>query len=209
MSVESLGFYLLAWFLVALTPGPAVICVMSQAAKYGWQSGFRGIAGIQIGNLIFFLCMALGLVTLLPAMTNVLVLLQIAGAAYLLYLGVRMIVSSLQRAPREIVFASRRAEKLGNLVLQAVFIQLTNPKALMFVSALVPQFLDPNRHLMFQLAVLLSCTLAVDTLVLGSYVLLADRGRQALGHIGVLRWIEGIFGLALMGFGVRLLDWRK
>ena len=79
----------------------------------------------------------------------------------------------------------------------------------MFVSALVPQFLDPNRELAFQMAILLSCTVAVDTVVLGSYVLLADRGRQALRHTAILRWIECVFGLALVGLGVRLLEWRK
>ena len=55
--------------------------------------------GIQIGNLIFFLCIAFGLVTLLAAVTNAFVALQIAGAAYLLYLGSRIIISSLQRTP--------------------------------------------------------------------------------------------------------------
>lgn len=209
MSIESLLLYLLTWFLVALTPGPAVICVMSQTAKYGRQAGFRGIAGIQIGNLIFFLCIGLGLVTLLSTITNAFVLLQIAGAAYLLYLGLRMIISSFQRAPEETLSACQPAEKASNLVVQAVLVQLTNPKALVFVSALVPQFLDPDRQLVFPLAVLLSCTVAVDTVVLRSYVLLADRGRQALRHTGVLRWIECTFGLALVGFGVRLLDWRK
>ena len=79
----------------------------------------------------------------------------------------------------------------------------------MFGSALVPQFLDPNRELVFQMAILLSCTVAVDTAVLGSYVLLADRGRQALRHTLILRWIECVFGLALVGLGVRLLEWRK
>jgi homoserine/homoserine lactone efflux protein len=209
MSIESLLLYLLTWLLVALTPGPAVICVMSQTTRYGLQAGLCGIAGIQIGNLIFFLCIAFGLVTLLSAITNVFVLLQIAGAAYLLYLGLRIIISSLQRSPGETIPACRPAEKPGNLVGQAVFVQLTNPKALMFVSALVPQFLDPDRQLVLQMAILLSCTVAVDTVVLGSYVLLADRGRQALRHTGVLRWIECIFGLALVGLGVRLLAWRK
>jgi homoserine/homoserine lactone efflux protein len=209
MSIESLLLYLLTCLLVALTPGPVVICVMSQTASYGLQAGFRGIAGIQIGNLIFFLCIAFGLITLLSAITNAFVLLQIAGAAYLLYLGLRIIISSLQRSTGETIPACRPAEKAGNLVVQAAFVQLTNPKALMFVSALVPQFLDPDRQLVFQMAILLSCTVVVDTVVLGSYVLLADRGRQALRHTRVLRWIECTFGLALVGLGIRLLDWRK
>jgi homoserine/homoserine lactone efflux protein len=208
MNGESLLLYLSTWLLVALTPGPAVIYVMSQTARYGLQAGLRGIVGIQLGNFIFFLCIAVGLVTLLRAITHAFVALQIAGAAYLLYLGFRIIISSLQRAPREMYPPCRPGEAGSNLV-QAVLLQLTNPKALLFVSALVPQFLDPERQLMFQMAILLSCTVAVDAVVLGSYVLLADRGKHALRHAGVLRWIECAFGVALVGLGVRLLDWRK
>lgn len=102
MNIESLLLYLLTWLLVALTPGPAVICVMSQAARYGTKAGFRGVVGIQIGNLIFFLCIAFGLVTLLAAVTNAFVALQIAGAAYLLYLGSRIIISSLPCSERRV-----------------------------------------------------------------------------------------------------------
>ena len=209
MNIQSLGLYLSSWLLVALTPGPAVIYVMSQTSRYGWRAGFRGIAGIQIGNLIFFVCIACGLVTLLATVTNAFVVLQIAGAGYLLYLGSRMIISSLRRTSRARVLGRRPAEKAGNLVVQALLVQLTNPKALIFVSALVPQFLDPDRQLVLQMAILLSCTVAVDTVVLGSYVLLADRGRHALRQTEFSRWIECTFGLALVGLGVRLLDWRK
>jgi homoserine/homoserine lactone efflux protein len=209
MNIESLLLYLLTWLLVALTPGPAVIYVMSQTARYGWRAGLRGIVGIQIGNLTFFLCIAFGLVTLLMAITNAFLFLQIAGAAYLLYLGFRIIISSLQRTGQKTVPATQPPEKAGDLVLSAVFVQLTNPKALMFVSALVPQFLDPARQLVFQMAILLSCTIAIDTVVLGSYVLLADRGSHALRRTGVLRWIECAFGVALVGLGVRLLEWRR
>jgi homoserine/homoserine lactone efflux protein len=116
---------------------------MSQTAKSGIQAGFRGILGIQIGNVIFFLCIAFGLVTLVAGATNALVVVQIAGAGYLLYLGLGMIISSLRRAPEETTPARRRGQGSGNVVVQALLVQLTNPKALMFVSALVPQFLDP------------------------------------------------------------------
>ena len=209
MNIDSLLLYLVTWFLVALTPGPAVICVMSQAARYGLGAGFRGVVGIQLGNLVFFLGIAFGLVTLLTAATNAFAVLQIAGAAYLFYLGVRIIVSSLQRTSGETIPARWPAEKPGNLVVQAALVQLTNPKALMFVSALVPQFLDSERPLVLQIAILLSCTVAIDTLVLGSYVLLADRGTHALRHTSALRWIQCTFGFALVSLGVRLLDWRK
>jgi homoserine/homoserine lactone efflux protein len=209
MNIESLLLYLSTWLLVALTPGPAVIYVMSQTARYGWLAGLRGVVGIQIGNAIFFLGLAFGLVTVLRAITNAFLVLQIVGAAYLLYLGVRIIISSLQRNYGETIPAGQPAAKPADLVLSAVLVQLTNPKALMFVSALVPQFLDPARELMVQMAILLSCTVVIDTAVLGSYVLLADRGSHALRHTGILRWIECAFGIALLGLGIRLLDWRK
>jgi homoserine/homoserine lactone efflux protein len=209
MNIESLVLYFVTWLLVALTPGPAVVWVMSQAVRYGLEAGFRGVVGIQIGNLIFFLCLAFGLVTLLMAITNAFLVLQIAGAVYLLYLGVRIIISSFQRTAGGTIPTGWPAEKPGHFVLRAVLVQLANPKALMFVSALVPQFLDPERPLVLQLAILFSCTFAVDTVVLGSYVLLADRGGHALRHTGIFRWIERAFGLALVGLGVRLLDWRK
>ena len=61
MNIESLLLYLSTWLLVALTPGPAVIYVVSQTARYGLQAGLRGIVGIQLGNLIVFLCIAVGI----------------------------------------------------------------------------------------------------------------------------------------------------
>ena len=209
MHVQPFVLSLLTWFLVALTPGPAVICVMSQAARHGLQAGFRGIVGIQIGNLIFFVCIAFGLVTLLATMTNAFVILQIAGAAYLLFLGVRIIISSLQRTSAETVPTRAPGEKTGNLVVQALLVQLTNPKALMFVSALLPQFLDPERQMMLQMAILLTCTVALDTIVLGSYVLLADRGAHLLRQTRLAKGMECTFGVALIGLGVGLLHWRK
>ncbi len=153
MSSQSLLLYFATWLLLALTPGPAVICVMSQAARYGWQAGFRGILGIQLGNFVFFLCIAFGLIALLSTATHAFVILQLAGAVYLLYLGLRIIISSLRPSADALQGFGLRAEH-RNLVAQALFVQLTNPKALLFVSALLPQFLDPHRPMAPQLTIL-------------------------------------------------------
>ncbi len=182
---------------------------MSQTARYGLQAGLRGIVGIQIGNFIFFLCIAFGLVTLLSAATHAFAVLQLAGAIYLLYLGLRIIISSLWRKSVGAFSALRRPARAGNLVMQGLIVQLTNPKALLFVSALLPQFLDPDRQMWLQIAILLSCTVLIDLAILGSYAVLADRGTHSLHHPGLSKWIEFTFGLALVGLGLRLLDWRK
>lgn len=125
------------------------------------------------------------------------------AAGYLFYLGIRIISSSLRRDARQPL---QSPPERCNLVLQALAIQLTNPKALLFVSALLPQFLDPSGHVLFQLAILLGCTIVVDAVVLGSYALLAERGMRSFRGSLLSRWLECAFGAALVAFGIGLLQ---
>lgn len=209
MRIESLLIYFFTWLLLALTPGPAVMCIMSQSARYGLQAGFWGILGVQIGNIVFFLCIAFGLAALLATATNAFAVLQIAGAGYLVYFGLRVIISSFRQPPVNGAQPLRSSTESRNLVMQALVVQLTNPKALLFVSALLPQFLDPDGNMLLQLGLLLSCTVVVDMMVLGSYAFLADRGTRSFRRSRLSRWPERAFGAALVAFGVRLLEWRR
>src|SRR5882672_3153939 len=98
MSLKLFLLYFVTWSLVALTPGPAVMCAMSQATRYGFRASLAGITGTQAGNLGFFICTALGLATLLKTATTAFTVLQVVGAIYLFYLGIRIIVSSFRRS---------------------------------------------------------------------------------------------------------------
>jgi homoserine/homoserine lactone efflux protein len=207
--VATLTLYVITWSLVALTPGPAVMCIASQAARYGWRSACLAVLGIQIGNLTFFVCIPFGLAALLATATNALTFLQFAGAGYLLYLGVRMISSSYRASTRNPSEAPRLPPSRRNLVLGAFVIQVMNPKALLFVSALLPQFLNQSGHTLFQLSVLMICTVSVDAVVLVSYAFLVGRGMKSLQSCELSRWIERVFGAALVGFGINLLVWRR
>jgi homoserine/homoserine lactone efflux protein len=209
MSVENFLLYLATWTLVALTPGPAVLCAMSQVTRHGFRASLAGIAGTQSGNLVFFICTALGLATLLKTATTAFEVLRIVGAAYLLYLGVRIILATFRRpmAPQTVAPAHPAAHR--GLFFQGLAIQLTNPKALLFVSALLPQFIDPQRPLLPQLAILCAVTIVVDVLVLSSYALFAERGVRSLRSSGFSAWLERAFGAALVLFGFRLLFSRK
>ncbi|MGB7789576.1 MAG: LysE family transporter, partial [Terrimicrobiaceae bacterium] len=71
------------------------------------------------------------------------------------------------------------------------------------------QFLDPNEHLPLQLVTLLVCTVVVDAFVLGSYAFLVERGVQSFRSRRISRWIERAFGVGLVGFGIKLLVWRR
>jgi homoserine/homoserine lactone efflux protein len=209
MSLQTVLLYVLTWSFVALTPGPAVICVMSQAAKYGLRAAWIGILGIQMGNIFFFGCIAFGLVTLLATAAKAFAILQILGAGYLFLLGIRIIGSSFGRSSADPCRSLQSPPRQSNLVLQALAIQVTNPKALLFVSALLPQFVDPHSRVLFQLAILMICTLVVDAVVLVSYACLAEQGTRSFRSSRLSRWLERAFGAALVVFGVRLLFWRR
>ena len=209
MSTKLFLLYLVTWSLVALTPGPAVMCAMSQATRYGFRASLAGITGTQVGNLVFFICTALGLATLLNTATTAFTVLRIVGAIYLFYLGVRIIVSTFRRstAPEPSLPSAPPAQR--SLFLQGLAIQLTNPKALLFVSALLPQFIEPERPLLFQLAILAATTIAMDLVVLSSYAFCAERGVRSFRASGFSKWLERAFGATLVLFGFRLLFSRK
>lgn len=205
MSLSAVLAYATAWALVALVPGPAVWCVMSQVAASGLRAGTMGIVGIQLGNLSFFVCIAFGLVTLLLASANALTILQVAGASYLVFLGVRAVWFSFRRSVETPGPPHRLAPRYGHLIVQAAAVQFTNPKALLFMSALLPQFIDFKRPASLQLFILASCTVAIDAFVLTFYACLAQTGARSLRLTELSRWLERACGAMLIVFGVRLL----
>ncbi len=209
MTLKLFLLYLATWSLVALTPGPAVMCAMSQATRYGFRASLAGISGTQAGNLVFFICTALGLATLLKTATTAFTVLQIVGTVYLFYLGVRVIVSSFRRSAALEATPSSEPPAQRSLFLQGLAIQLTNPKALLFVSALLPQFIEPQRPLLLQLGILVTVTIAVDLVVLSSYAYFAERSARSFRASGISVWLERVFGAALVLFGFRLLLSRK
>jgi threonine/homoserine/homoserine lactone efflux protein len=207
MSADVFFLYLGAWTLVAIAPGPAVMCAMSHSTRFGFRHALVGIAGIQLGHLVFFGCVAFGLAAVLSAATTGFTILRIVGALYLLYLGVRIVASTF--VTRKSRHPAAHPPDRSSLLLQGFAIQVTNPKALLFMSALLPQFIQPQYPLPAQLLVLLATTIAVDTLVLSAYAYFALRGAESLRASGFSVWLERTFGAALIVLGIRLLASRK
>jgi homoserine/homoserine lactone efflux protein len=142
MNLQLLLVYVATWTLVALTPGPAVLCAISHSTRFGFRASFAGICGIQTGNLLFFVGVAFGLAALLSSATAAFTVLRWVGAAYLFYLGIRILVGTIRRPVDDQVPVATRSGR--NLFLQGLLIQITNPKALLFVSDLLPQFSKPT-----------------------------------------------------------------
>lgn len=207
MSPERFLLYLGTCFLVALTPGPAVMCAMSQSTRFGFRHALAGIAGIQLAHFVFFGCVGFGLAALLATATTAFAVLRAVGAAYLLYLGVGILVATFR--PSAAVLVISPPPRRRSLFLQGFAIQITNPKALLFMSALLPQFVLPEHGLALQLAILLATTIIVDASVQVAYAYFAATGARTLRASGAAVWLERAFGAALVLFGVRLLATRK
>ena len=203
MSLDVFFVYLATWTVVALSPGPAVMFAMSQGARHGMRGAVAGTAGILLGHVVCFTAVAFGLAALLASFSGAVTAIRIVGAVYLMYLGARMVFSKLRLdAP---VAAAAAPPAHGGLVLQGLGVQLTNPKNLLFVLALLPQFIRPDHPLLLQLAIMLGVTMLIDGAVLLIYAHLAVRGARALQGSRALLWLERVFGTALVFFGIKLL----
>lgn len=203
MALDTFLLYLATWTLVALSPGPAVLFVMSQGARFGNRGAVAGTAGILVGHFICFAFVAFGLVALLAKFSIAVDIIRIGGALYLMYLGVRMIMTKPHGDMAVVVEGAPPAQH--GIALQGLGVQLTNPKNLLFVLALLPQFIDPGRPLLPQLGIMLAVTMVIDATFLLGYAQLAVHGARALKGSRVVLWLERALGAALVFFGVKLL----
>ncbi len=185
-----------------MSPGPAVLLVVSQGIRRGFRSSTRGAAGILTGNAIYFALSAAGLGALLLASKRVFDVLQIAGAAYLVLLGLKMLMRPGRVADDRAVTNDRET---GSFV-QGLLTQLANPKAIVFFTALLPQFVDPTRGVASQLVVLGVISIAVELPVLLLYGFAADRGRARYGKRAPL--FERLAGACLIAAGAKLAAMR-
>jgi len=207
MALDIFLLYLATWTLVALSPGPSVMFVMSQGARHGQRGALAGTAGILFGHLVCFSLVAFGLAALLARFNAAVDIIRIGGALYLMYLGVRMMMTK-PHGPQAVAVNGAPPAHHG-IALQGLAVQLTNPKNLLFVLALLPQFIARDRPVLPQLAIMFAVTVTIDGAVLMSYAQLAVRGARALKGSRVMLWVERVFGAALVLFGLKLLTTRK
>jgi homoserine/homoserine lactone efflux protein len=166
------------WFsgieaLLCLTPGPAVLFVLSYGLTRGGRASLWANAGILAANAFYFTLSALGLGAVLLASHQAFTLLKYVGAAYLVYLGVRTI-SGAGLALRTATDTSATTEHWRTLT-RGFALQAANPKALIFFVALLPQFINANRAIVPQMLTLGVTSLIIELVVLASYGYLAAR----------------------------------
>ncbi len=193
-----LGF-LVAAILIAVSPGPGAAASMSAGLRYGYGATLRVIFGLQSALIIQLAIVAVGLGALLTASTLAFDIVKFVGATYLIWLGVQ----KWRSAPQEIDENTAVAAPEG-LFREGLLVNLTNPKAIVFMSALMPQFIDPSRAQWPQFLIIGLTMCGVDTLVMSGYALLATRLRRWLHDPRALKAQNRFFGGIFVGAGAML-----
>lgn len=170
-----LAFFGASW-VISLSPGAGAIASMSTGLRHGFLRGYWNILGLQLALLLQVAIVAAGVGALLAGSTTAFLIVKWFGVAYLAYLGVRQWRSAPTLTGTDIEPAPDPSLSTATaLVLRAFLINTSNPKAIVFMLAVLPQFLEPAAALVPQYAVMAATMVAVDTVVMTGYTGLASR----------------------------------
>jgi threonine/homoserine/homoserine lactone efflux protein len=141
--------FTLAALALAIVPGPAVLYIVAQSVQGGRRAGVVSALGVSTGGLVHVAAAVIGLSAVLAASATAFTIVKLAGAVYLVWLGIRTLLS------KDDAIAGRRAEPtLGRTYRQGVVVNVLNPKTALFFLAFLPQFVDPDGSTRGQLALL-------------------------------------------------------
>ncbi|MCB1939314.1 MAG: LysE family transporter, partial [Rhodocyclaceae bacterium] len=165
----------------------------------GYLAALRAIAGLQAALLIQLAVVAAGLGAVLAASATAFVVLKLAGAAYLVWLGIQK-WRALPASPGTAALTVRPR----NLFVSGLLVNLTNPKAIIFIAALVPQFFRPDTSALLQFVIIGATMIVVDVLVMSVYAVLASRFRPWLADPHAQRVQNRVVGSLFIGAGAAL-----
>jgi homoserine/homoserine lactone efflux protein len=206
MTVHAWALFCMTETLLCLSPGPSALLVISLALTRGQAAGFSATGGVLGANALYFALSASGLIALHSLSAEVFLAIKWAGAAYLIWLGMRMVVRSFSRVGTEQALpagvSGRRA------VWQGFVTQGANPNLLIYFTAILPQFVDPANPLSGQVAILACSSFLIEFTILSVYAVLSFRaGRRVSTRFRLVA--ERIGGGLLVAAGAGLASIRR
>ena len=204
-SLSTYAVFLATAGALLLIPGPAVLYVVTRSIEMGRAGGVASVAGITTGTFVHVGLATAGLSSLILASKAAFDAVKYVGAAYLIFLGVRRLLTKSE----DRVEGNGPPRTRRRAYTQGIVVNLTNPKTIVFIFAFVPQFVDPNaRHVWVQVLVLGLSFACLGFLSDSAYALaagaVADRLRGSRRIAGFERWFGGSM---LIGLGVAAAAW--
>ncbi|MGC5703610.1 LysE family translocator [Pseudomonas sp. NFXW11] len=202
--MSNYGLFLLLATLTILSPGPGVVLTLSNALRHGWAGALPGIFGIALGAFVVAGISASSLGLILAASATAFTLLKYLGALYLFYLGIK-----LWRTRSFIPELKASAAQPWRRFVEALSIQLLNPKAGFFFLAVFPQFIQHQHDYYHQFLLLVASYSLLVVAVHSGYALLANSARGWLGSQKGARMVGRLSGATFLGFGVMMASASK
>lgn len=198
--------FFLAATLLAITPGPGIAYVVARTVAGGRAEGLASCVGNGLGGMVHVLAAALGLSLLIAQSAVAFMLLKWVGAAYLVYLGMRMLMRKAVTASVDPV----RAQGTRRAFAEGIVVEMLNVKTALFFLAFLPQFVSPSEALAPQLAMLGTICVVLNTTVDVIAVFAADRLlRSGTARATRARLLTKISGTTMMGLGAFLALARR
>jgi leucine efflux protein len=199
--ITDFGAYCAAILLFLALPGPGTFALLTSTGKGGFRAGAAATLGLILGDQVLLWLAVAGVAALLASHPAWFRAVQYAGAAYLAWIGLKLLFARGEGAASPVRIEPRHYAR------QAFLITLLNPKAIVFYMAFFPLFIDPATHLGLPTFAAMAATIALIT---AAYCLTLCAFAQALAakvraHRRLARWLERIAGLFLIGFGLRLV----
>ena len=168
-------YFLIASFLVVVVPGPTVSLIIANSLKSGMRAGILNVVGTQLGLIILIFLLALGFKVISPFLEDVIKVVRIIGAVYLMTLGYLSFTSKT---------LSDNSEKLNKFdkkfILQGLIVILSNPKAFLFLGAFIPQFIDINQPIGSQIIYFGILFMIVGAIFDGMYAVIFGKFREII-----------------------------
>jgi homoserine/homoserine lactone efflux protein len=202
--------FLVASCVIAVSPGSGAVLSMSHGLSYGVRRTTATIVGLQLGLAVILLVAGLGVGAVLTASATAFTVIKVVGACYLLWLGWRQWRAPVAKIDGNAQEAASEPDLTApQRVLRGFLTNVTNPKGIVFMAAVLPQFIQPTRPLWLQLLVLLATTVMVDVTVMHGYAWLAARLQGVLRSVRARRAQNRVFGGVLMAMGAFLFMFKR
>jgi threonine/homoserine/homoserine lactone efflux protein len=198
--LHTLTLFFITAIIILVVPGPAVLYITARSIDQGRLAGFISVLGVATGSVVHIIAAAFGLSALLLSSALAFTAVKYLGAAYLIYLGIRKLITREELQPLE----ARRPQKLSRIFFQGVVVNVLNPKNALFFFAFLPQFVNPSRGAVAAQIMLLGGIFVLMGIVSdGSYALLAGTiGQWLKGNLRVLRAQRYFAGSVYIGLGL-------
>lgn len=202
MSLVSVFSFAIAIFVLAVTPGPGVFAIISRSLASGFKTTLLMIAGCVTGDIIFLLFAIMGMSVIAQTMGTLFLLVKIVGAAYLIFLGVKIWISKPVPVNQQQI-NGKKTVRYGNF-LSGLGITLANPKVILFYCGFLPTFMDLPSMTGFDIIIVTMVLAMVLSVVLISYAYLASSARLFFSSPRSVKWLNRTAGTVMISAGAAI-----